>query len=74
MVPRHKHPQRSGNEPRYRSSIGGWQAPRAGVKVGRARGTTVMTVGDVERVGVEKIVETALELAWQGSKGGVPVV
>lgn len=48
--------------------IGGWQAPRAGVKVGRARGTTVMTVGDVERVGVEKIVETALELAWQGAK------
>ena len=39
-----------------------------GVKVGRARGTTVMTVGDVERVGVEKIVETALELAWQGAK------
>ena len=48
--------------------IGGWQAPRAEVKVGRARGTTVMTVGDVERVGVEKIVETALELAWQGAK------
>jgi hypothetical protein len=48
--------------------IGGWQAPRAGVKVGRARGTTVRTVGDVERVGVEKIVETALELAWQGAK------
>ena len=48
--------------------IGGWQAPRAGVKVGRARGTTVMTVGDVERVGVEKIVETALELAWHGTR------
>jgi agmatinase len=48
--------------------IGGWQAPRAGVKVGRGRGTTVMTVGDVERVGIEKIAETALELAWQGAK------
>jgi agmatinase len=48
--------------------IGGWQAPRAGVKVGRARGTTIMTVGDVERVGIEKIAETALELAWQGAK------
>ncbi|SNQ46780.1 putative agmatinase 2 [Frankia canadensis] len=48
--------------------IGGWQAPRAGVKVGRARGTTVMTVGDVERVGIDKIAETALELAWQGAK------
>ncbi len=48
--------------------IGGWQAPRAGVKVGRARGTTIMTVSDVERVGIEKIAETALELAWQGAK------
>ena len=48
--------------------IGGWQAPRAGVKIGRTRGTTVMTVGDVERVGVDKIIETALELAWQGAK------
>jgi agmatinase len=48
--------------------IGGWQAPRAGVKVGRGRGTTIMTVGDVERVGIEKIAETALELAWQGAK------
>lgn len=48
--------------------IGGWQAPRAGVKVGRARGTTVMTVGDVERVGIEKIAEVALELAWQDAK------
>src|SRR6187551_2925878 len=26
--------------------IGGWQAPRPGVKVGRERGTTVMTVTD----------------------------
>ena len=27
-----------------------------------------MTVGDVERVGVEKIAEMALELAWKGAK------
>jgi agmatinase len=47
--------------------IGGWQAPRAGVKVGRGRGTTIMTVDDVERVGLDKIAETALELAWQGA-------
>ncbi len=26
--------------------IGGWQAPRPGVAVGRERGTTVMTVTD----------------------------
>jgi len=48
--------------------IGGWQSPRAGVKVGRGRGTTVMTVGDVERAGIEKIAETALEIAWKGAK------
>ncbi|GAA4963647.1 agmatinase family protein [Nonomuraea thailandensis] len=48
--------------------IGGWQAPRAGVKVGRERGTTVITVGDVERVGVERVAETALEIAWQGAE------
>jgi agmatinase len=45
--------------------IGGWQSPRAGVTVGRERGTTVITVGDVERVGVEKIAEVALETAWK---------
>jgi agmatinase len=47
--------------------IGGWQAPRAGVKVGRSRGTTIVTVGDVERVGVEKVAEAALEVAWKGA-------
>lgn len=48
--------------------IGGWQAPRPGVQVGRQRGTTVITVGDVERVGVEKIAEVALEVAWRDAK------
>jgi len=48
--------------------IGGWQAPRPGVEVGRQRGTTVITVGDVERTGWEKVVETALEVAWKGAK------
>ncbi len=27
----------------------GWQVPRAGVKVGRDRGTTILTVNDIER-------------------------
>jgi agmatinase len=48
--------------------IGGWQAPRPGVKVGRSRGTTVVTVDDVERVGVERVAEAALEVAWKGAK------
>jgi agmatinase len=48
--------------------IGGWQAPRPGVQVGRERGTTVITVGDVERVGVAKIAEMALEIAWKNAE------
>jgi agmatinase len=48
--------------------IGGWQAPRAGVKVGRERGTTVFTIGDVEREGVDRIAEKALEVAWRGAR------
>jgi agmatinase len=48
--------------------IGGWQAPRPGVKVGRGRGTTVVTIEDVERVGIEKVAEAALEVAWKGAK------
>lgn len=48
--------------------IGGWQSPRAGVEVGRGRGTTVMTVGDVERAGIDRIAEMALEIAWRDAK------
>jgi agmatinase len=44
--------------------IGGWQAPRPGVKVGRERGTTVMTVTDCVEMGIEKAAELALEVAW----------
>jgi agmatinase len=47
--------------------IGGWQVPRAGVKVGRERGTTILTVNDVEKVGIEKTIEIALEVAWKGA-------
>jgi agmatinase len=48
--------------------IGGWQVPRAGVKVGRERGSTIMTINDVESLGVEKVAEMALEVAWKGAK------
>ena len=51
-----------------RSASAAGRAPREGVKVGRERGSTVITVGDVERVGVEKIAEMALEIAWKGAK------
>ena len=47
--------------------IGGWQVPRAGVKVGRERGTTILTVNDIEKIGIEKTIEMALEVAWKGA-------
>jgi agmatinase len=47
--------------------IGGWQVPRAGVKVGRERGTTILTVSDIESIGIDKSIEIALEVAWKGA-------
>lgn len=48
--------------------IGGWQVPRSGVQVARERQTTIMTIGDVEVLGVEKAAELALEVAWDGAE------
>ena len=48
--------------------IGGWQAPRPGVKVGRERGTTILTVNDCVEMGMAAAVETALEVAWDGAE------
>jgi agmatinase len=48
--------------------IGGWQAPRPGVKVGRERGTTIMTVTDCAEMGIEAAARRALEVAWDGAE------
>lgn len=45
--------------------IGGWYGSRPGVKVARGRQTTVLTITDIETVGVEKAAEVALEVAWK---------
>lgn len=45
--------------------IGGWYGSRPGVKVARERETTVLTITDIEEVGVEKAAEAALEVAWK---------
>ncbi len=45
--------------------IGGWYGSRPGVKVARGRQTTVLTITDIEEVGVEKAAEAALEVAWR---------
>jgi agmatinase len=47
--------------------IGGWQSPRPGVKVGRERGTTIMTVTDCVEMGIEAAAKRALEIAWDGA-------
>ena len=38
-----------------------------GVKVGRERGTTIMTVTDCVEMGIEAAAERALEVAWDGA-------
>jgi agmatinase len=48
--------------------IGGWQAPRPGVKVGRERGTTIMTVTDCVEMGIEAAAERVLDVAWDGTE------
>jgi len=45
--------------------IGGWQVPREAVAVARARDTTIISIGDVERLGLDKVAEIALEIAWK---------
>ena len=47
--------------------IGGWQAPRPGVRVGRERKTTIMTVNDCVEMGIEAAAARALEIAWHGT-------
>jgi len=48
--------------------IGGWSGSRPGSKVARERGSSVLTMTDVEELGVKKTAEIALELAWKGAK------
>jgi agmatinase len=47
--------------------IGGWQVPRYGVQEARKRQTNVLTIDDIEKLGLEKTAEIALELAWKGT-------
>lgn len=51
--------------------IGGWQVPRPGVQEGRKGGSLVITVEDMEQLGLEKTAEMALEVAWGNGAQGV---
>jgi len=48
--------------------IGGWTGSRAGVRVARERQASVITITDIERWGLERVAEMALEIAWKGAK------
>ena len=48
--------------------IGGWYGSRPGSKVALRRGTSVMTMHDIEEFGAAKAAEMALEMAWKGCK------
>ncbi len=45
--------------------IGGWQVPREGVRVARERNTTILTMRDIEEMGLDKTAEVALDMAWK---------
>jgi agmatinase len=45
--------------------IGGWIGNHSGVKVADERDTTVITMFDVEELGVDRAMEIALEIAWK---------
>ena len=48
--------------------IGGWYGNRPGTAVAKRRGTSVLTMQDVEQHGPRKTAEIALEMAWEGCK------
>jgi agmatinase len=48
--------------------IGGWTGSRPGVRTARERGATSITITDIERWGLERIAEMALEIAWKNAK------
>ncbi len=48
--------------------IGGWYGSRPGSEVARDRGSSVMTMTDIEELGIKKAAEMALELAWKDAK------
>ena len=48
--------------------IGGWTGSRAGVQVARERRATVITMTDIDRWGLERVAELALEIAWKNAK------
>ena len=51
--------------------IGGWQVPRYGVAEARRRQTNVLTIDDIEKMGIEKAAEIALGTCLEGRRRGL---
>ncbi len=47
--------------------IGGWNGSRYGVKNARERGATSITLTDIDRLGLDRVAEMALEIAWKNA-------
>jgi agmatinase len=47
--------------------IGGWQVPREAVVEARKRDTTIISMSDVEELGIDRVAEIALDIAWEGA-------
>lgn len=48
--------------------IGGWASNRGAITNSRERKTTIMGLSDVERMGVDRAAEMALEVAWHNAR------
>jgi len=48
--------------------IGGWTSSRDGLRNARERKATVITIDDIDRHGIERICEYALEIAWKNAR------
>ena len=48
--------------------VGGWTQPRDWYSTSRERRTTIMTMEDVDRFGIDRVAEYALDVAWKQAK------
>ena len=48
--------------------IGGWTATRDGTRVCRERSTTIITMDDIESMGLARTAEMALDIAWKNAR------
>ena len=48
--------------------IGGWSSAPEWFKTARERNATMITIDDIDRYGMERVLEYALEVAWKNAK------